>query len=270
MQRVARSAEHLEWQKCGHAMGELANSTRASFILTGIFALYMVNYALGSVALLIYWGWYARPSGDAVTVFMFLLLFGVYFLRHYITYDESAPRLLQLIPELAILILIPFAIARLDKSRTIFICTGAVVLFVSSLLVGNGVLVALNGVRVLFRFMPFYMIFSAEASNGRSDKFKYFMSCVLILAVIQIVPTLAQYLSYDDPDFVAGTMPMAGSGILSIFQIIIITWVLLLAWRGAITRRKALVFSFVCMLPCFINETKITVFLMARLCLTEL
>jgi len=126
-------------------------------------------------------------------------------------------------------------------------------------------IVVVCGLRNYFKFIPLFFAMK-YLSPGKKFVKKVFLFLIFI-AIINIPLSVFQFLFYHDFDYVGGIFGVGGSAVLTVFQLLIIGYVLLLSKHGIIKRGQALFLSATLLSPIFINHTKISFFLLPLLLL---
>lgn len=159
---------------------------------------------------------------------------------------------------------IPAALAlkkrwRLPPKYLLLILVYLIHIFTGFLLnsVSTGVMIA--GSRQFFKFIPIFLIPSIIEFSERDIKriLTAFLICGFIQFPVTFWQRFVQYAHIKSGDPIGGTLGLNTSGVLSIFLLIVLTFLITFLLRNRISLKFFLVSFFVIFLPTTINETKI-------------
>jgi hypothetical protein len=205
--------------------------------------------------------------------FLIYLLIGSLFVFDWLFFRyDIGIRPMTWIPEIISIILavsIPFRTAITKESHLPIKYTFLLILYIAHLAIGfllNDISgwTILSGVRIYAKFIPIFLlplIFPFTEQN-----FKKIVFLIFILAMIQLPVVLWQrfieYAGKISGDPMGGTLGTHASGILSIFQLIIISFIIAFYFKKEISLPVFLLASAVVFIPITLNETKITFILL--------
>ncbi|MGD0336877.1 MAG: hypothetical protein ABSB18_07275 [Candidatus Omnitrophota bacterium] len=135
----------------------------------------------------------------------------------------------------------------------IFLC------IVSSIVNRVSLTVFLCGLRNYFKYIPLFFVARFYLNNKKSltGLFRF----LILVAVLNVPVAIGQFFLYHDFDAVGGLFSLGGSGILTVFQLLMVGYLLIIAENGIIAKWKAIALSLLLFVPIFINQTKVVFFL---------
>ncbi len=120
------------------------------------------------------------------------------------------------------------------------------------------------GLRQYFRFIPFFFLSAVVSFNNL--EIKNLMIFFLLLGLIQVPVAFWQrfiaFAGEASGDPVGGTLGASTSGTLSLFLLVILTFLLAFYLKKLISKERFIVFSILIFIPTVLNETKITLLIL--------
>ena len=120
------------------------------------------------------------------------------------------------------------------------------------------------GARQFFKFIPIFLLPAVVDFNEK--EIKNILILVLLIALVQFPVTIwqrfIQFAAVKSGDPIGGTLGTNTSGVLSVFLIIVISFLVTFFLKKRISFIVFIILFFLCFIPTTINETKITFLLL--------
>jgi len=207
-----------------------------------------------------------------IKALLYILISGLFILDWLFLKHGIGIRQMTWIPEfitIIIVILIPFRTAVTKQAH--FPIKYALLLIIYLAHIGIGFLLndvsgwtMLAGIRIYTKFIPVFLVFLIFPLT--EQEFKKIILFVVVLTMIQFPVVLWQrfvtYAAEISGDPMGGTLGHSASGVLSIFLLIIISFLVAFYFKEEISLRVFLILVAAAFIPTTLNETKITFLLL--------
>lgn len=148
------------------------------------------------------------------------------------------------------------------------IITKEIALILSFFLIGiisaviNGVsfFTIIGGLRNYFKYVPIFLYF--KYFGYKDDLIRHIMRFFLIISALNVFVSIFQFFVYREADYIGGLFGVYHSGVMSVFQIIMATYLAAFMKLTKKNRVSVILFILFILIPIFINETKISFILL--------
>jgi len=141
--------------------------------------------------------------------------------------------------------------------------------FFSFLLSNSNLNIYFAGIRNYFKFIPIFLVPIIIDKKNQKILAKRIISIFVFFAFLQVPVAIFQrfflYGGVSTGDVITGTLGNNASGLLTFFQFFAILLYLSLYQKGLISLRRMVIYNILLLIPCLINETKVTYILILSL-----
>lgn len=131
---------------------------------------------------------------------------------------------------------------------------------VSAIVNGISLTVLSCGLRNYFKYVPLFFASIYYFDNEKLIKKSF--TFWIIIGLINVPVALIQFFIYRNFDYVGGLFSTGGSGILTVYQFLMIGYLFIVAEYEKLSRWKAIGLSIFLFIPVIINQTKISFYLL--------
>jgi len=130
----------------------------------------------------------------------------------------------------------------------------------SAVINGVSFFTIIGGLRNYFKYVPIFLYF--KYFDYKDDFIHYLMRFFLIISALNVFISIFQFFVYREADYIGGLFGLYNSGVMSVFQIAMATYLAASLKLTKKNRIPVILLIFFILIPIFINETKVSFILL--------